>query len=399
MQQLYKINTFIFSLFVFVFVTMLNNSYMTSTVIKYLIYTLDIVFLLYLLNKINFIATLRSTPELIVLLAFLTVNFIVSPYSNMALLLKYFGYIFVFLYAKNFKTVTRFSYNKWLLRLLIFVPLCMVLFLDKTPNKHVFFPNSNTFTFYGGCVALFYYIVSHNDKKRFLNSLLILIAYIAVGTSLGILVAFIVSVLILNRKNVKLMIFSGIFLLLIVYLIFNSDIEVFLRLKNQILVLTSLSWYDWTHLSDVNLYFVQQGLDLSELDRTDNTSALWRFQHWAAILDGFLKNWYYSFIFGLGDGYSQEFCTMVPHNDFLRVLAEYGGVVFIILITFIRKLFKHISDRSVLYIVWAILIYHFTENLVDAFPSNCLLYFSFGYLYYHNIDKKNCYGEPLFQHN
>jgi hypothetical protein len=65
---------------------------------------------------------------------------------------------------------------------------------------------------------------------------------------------------------------------------------------------------------------------------------------------------------------------MVPHNDYLRIFAEYGPVNFAIFAYFlvhIRGALKTASAR-VLFVV--LCIYFFSENLLDSFTSMTLFF-------------------------
>ena len=384
--MLFKINTFSFYFLFIIILTMMNNSLFDNSALRFITYTFEIVFIIYIYNKSN--PVIRFCPSFWILSVFLLLSFISSyKTANYVNLLKYIGYVAVFFYGKKCSSSDRLLINRYTLFSLVAIPLLLVLLFDHTPKRVLFFPNSNNFTYWGICVSLFYYVVSIKDNKRFIRSLLILGSYLTVGTSLGILVALICAVMIINRKNLRLILFAILLFIVMILLIFNTDIPLFLRLKNQILVITSLSLYDWIHLGDLNMYEVQMNLNLSELSRDDNTSALWRFQHWAVIITEFLHHWYYSFIIGLGDGYSNDVLSGPPHNDFLRVFAEYGLVVFFIIIKWMKKLFKFVSHDRSFYIVLTIFIYHLTENLVETFPASCFFYFSLGYLYYYKSRK------------
>lgn len=381
--MLLRINTFSFYLLFIIVMTMMNNSIFDNSAVKFIVYAFEIIFIILIYKKSHL--SIKYNSSFLILSIFLILSFIISyKTANYVNLLKYMGYVAVFFYGKKCSSYNKLIIKRYILFLLIAVPLLLVLIFDHTPRRTLFFPNSNNFTYWGICVSLFYYVVSIKDKKRFIRSLLILGSYLAVGTSLGILVGLIGAIMIINRKNLRLILVAILFFTILLLLIFDTDIPLFLRLKNQILVISSLSLNDWIHLGDLNMYEVQKNLNLSEISRDDNTSALWRFQHWAFIITEFLRHWYYSIIIGLGDGYSNSLSGFPPHNDFLRVFAEYGLIVFFIIVNWLKKLFKYISHDRSFYFILTIFIYHFTENLVETFHANCFLYFSLGYLYYYN---------------
>ena len=76
-----------------------------------------------------------------------------------------------------------------LLALLILPPALIVFLFDPTDEKKTFFENSNVFVFLGLTMALFYVFLKGYDKKHQIIAWGILVMYMAIGTSLGIIVA------------------------------------------------------------------------------------------------------------------------------------------------------------------------------------------------------------------
>jgi hypothetical protein len=65
---------------------------------------------------------------------------------------------------------------------------------------------------------------------------------------------------------------------------------------------------------------------------------------------------------------------MVPHNDYLRILVEYGLInfaIFVCFLVYVRGALKTPPAR-VLFVV--LCIYFFSENLLDSFTSMTLFF-------------------------
>ena len=266
---------------------------------------------------------------------------------------------------------------------MIFVPLIVVLLLDKSPNKSTYFPNSNMFTYWGISMSLAYLLLKGINNKTKSIAWVILLAYLLVGTSLGILLAVAISALILNIKRVN-------FLLLLVSVvtvlmcIIYIDIPIFARLKDSFAIFQSLTWEDFTNPENVNFYELQT--EHSASGRSDNASFLWRIMQWTTLITGYITD--IIFIpFGKGADWSISYTGKPPHNDFVLILVEYGLITFFLILCAIKKALNKIKKFDIVYFILPIFIYHITENLMDTFPQNIVFYLSLGY--YYSLSKRN----------
>jgi hypothetical protein len=301
-------------------------------------------------------------------------------------LLKFFGYVLIAIYGYQLGTSSPFKVNDKLLKSIVFIPLILVAFLDKTPVKNMFFPNSNNFVFWGLAMALLYYVSGKNDDTRhiFIKSLLVFGLYVTVGSSLGVIVAFMLGVCVLNIRNVKLISIALFSALALIPVILYSDIPVVVRLRNTIEVFTLVDWKSMANIEnflDLNLYELNSGVSTTEGQRNDNTSAIWRIQQWITIMYYYLQEWWYSIFVGLGDNFATKKTGLPPHNDFLRVLCEYGIFVFAAILSYVVKALKTVRKEPIAYFLFAIFFYHLTENLIDTFPTCCIYYLILAYSY------------------
>lgn len=384
------INKFLAFICASLILTMLNNSLLDSDSMRYTVYAVLVLFVGWVFLKSYCHQPQFYNGYTALFLFLITVNLLASPYNPLyPRLIKYFGYISCFAFGFVFrKRNWSIDYNKTLLYIMLLLPLFLVSFLDHTPHKTVFFPMSNVYSYYGLACALFYYVIKKEDSKTFWEALFILSLYIVSCSTLGIVFAIILAVLLINRRNVRLIIVSSVTMFLGVMLVLFSDFSVFARIRDVFTIVNAMTWYDWTHLQEMDFYSFSQGI-ATESERTDNTSFLWRLAHWMNIMDGFGEQWITAIPFGLGDNYSMEKTHYACHNEYLKVFAENGIIVFSILIYWISSVCKILRKQRVYYFVLAVIIYHFTENLIDMFVANALIYFSIGYVCCKYDNKRN----------
>ncbi len=386
-----SINFFLAFLIAVLLVTMLNNHLFQSSAVQAILYLLQILFISYLVScnsqfGVNVFNNKKNLICLCVIVFGMLVFYKQSPLVGNVL--KFFGYISCFYLGLNFeKYDVDIKPKSLILNMVCFLPLLIVGIFDHSLNQSMFFPNSNTFVYWGGCCALLYYTLNNGENKAVHISAIILLLYVLVGSSLGIVAALLLSIIIINRRNKNLMVMTIVMAFVFYLLVLYSSFSIFARIRNVIEIYKSMSLDDWLNLKELELWTLQNDNAVADNMRSDNTSSIWRLQHWLRITDDFFTNWMYSFLIGLGDNYTKFYHHLKPHNDFLRVLIEYGGVVFFVLISYIKQLFSAIRNEKCFYFILPLILYHLTENLIDGFPSNCLFYFCTGYWYYKCIVK------------
>ena len=377
------LNKFVCFLCVALTLAMFNETILASTALKCSIYVVQVVFIvwLYYVARKNGVDPFRK--RLVVILLFLVIsNFLWSPYRpNYSWIIKYISYILSFemgciLYIRR----KSLKVNKLVLSVIVLLPLFLVGIVDKTPHKTVFFVFSNSYSFTGLALSLLFYTIYSEKKNAFFVSLGILFLYIISCSSLGIVGAVFLAVLIINRRNKKLMIYSffccAAFGLLVAY----SDFEFCKRIRDVFKVLSSMTPQDWHNLKYFDHYGATQGMNF-ESSRTDNTSIIWRLGHWIRLLESFFENWIYAIPFGLGDSYTLRILRNHPHNDYLRVLCEYGAIVFFIVMKYMKRTFKVMTKDKSFYFVCAYFVYFFTENIIDTFVANAIMFMCIGFHY------------------
>lgn len=112
------------------------------------------------------------------------------------------------------------------------------------------------------------------------------------------------------------------------------------------------------------------------LTGSTDLSGFFRLIHWSNIWDIYSSGSLGTLIFGYGPGETPAltYAEMVPHNDYLRILVEYGPInlgIFVCFLIHIRGKLKTPPAR-VLFVV--LCIYFFSENLLDSFTSMTLFF-------------------------
>lgn len=317
--------------------------------------------------------------SVILCLVVLVANYIISPFNHNNMdLLKYFGYLCVFNYGYSLSQKYDFvKVNSIILYLFILLPVIVVGMFDDTIEKNAFFTTPNTFVFFGLSVGLFYAFIKNRSGKSFWIAWIITTLYILTCSSLGVVVAIGLSYFVLNFKKEyipKLMI-GAVILLAAIFLV---DLPVFIRFRDVISLWKTMSADDWKNLQDANFYELNHRVDVAG-DRTDVGSSIWRLMQWTGLLSDYLSS-VWPIPFGFGTGYSVHKTGLLPHNDYVMILTEYGLVVFMCFIRFVRKVFLRLKDeRFLIYFILSMIIYYLTENLIVNFPQNAILYFVIGW--------------------
>lgn len=77
------------------------------------------------------------------------------------------------------------------------------------------------------------------------------------------------------------------------------------------------------------------------------------------------------------------------------ILSEYGLIVFLIFVKIVIKAFHSVKRQEVRFLVVAIFCYYFTENLINSFPQNVILYFVLGYSLFGSFKVKLYYEDSI----
>jgi hypothetical protein len=117
---------------------------------------------------------------------------------------------------------------------------------------------------------------------------------------------------------------------------------------------------------------------LVELTGTTDLSGYFRVMHWADIWDIYSNSSLGTILFGYGIGRTPDLTVLqfVPHNDYLRILVEYGPLNLVVFVCFLLHVLFNLKTGITKVLFMVLLIYYFSENLIDHFVS-MTLYFTY----------------------
>jgi hypothetical protein len=98
--------------------------------------------------------------------------------------------------------------------------------------------------------------------------------------------------------------------------------------------------------------------------------------HWTNIWELYSTQGLGVILFGYGAGQTGlvAYMPLPPHNDYLRVLAEYGLFSFLVFVFFVVSIATSIKLQAAKIIYTVLLIYFVSENLIDNFTSMALFF-------------------------
>jgi hypothetical protein len=116
--------------------------------------------------------------------------------------------------------------------------------------------------------------------------------------------------------------------------------------------------------------------DLVIMTGTTDMSAFFRVIHWTNIWELYSTQGLGVILFGYGAGQTGllAYAPMPPHNDYLRILAEYGLLSFLVFVFFVLSIATSIKLQAAKMLFTVLLIYFFSENLIDNFTSMALFF-------------------------
>ena len=131
----------------------------------------------------------------------------------------------------------------------------------------------------------------------------------------------------------------------------------------------------------INLATVTFG-ELVLLLKTQDLSFIFRLKHWVDLLTTFGAADAYHWLFGFGVGSSVRMSDLrvLPHNDYLRYLFEFGIVTLVAFLALLALVFARLGRRWETVPLLAVTIYLFSENLINNYTAMAFFFFSAGVL-------------------
>ena len=115
---------------------------------------------------------------------------------------------------------------------------------------------------------------------------------------------------------------------------------------------------------------------LIDLTGTTELSAFFRIIHWTNIWEYYTAQGLGVILFGYGANQTGviAYIPIPPHNDYLRVLVEYGFFSFLIFTVFVISIVMSLKMQTAKILFTVLLIDFFSENLLDNFTSMALFF-------------------------
>jgi hypothetical protein len=122
--------------------------------------------------------------------------------------------------------------------------------------------------------------------------------------------------------------------------------------------------------------------ELVLLLKTQDLSFVFRLKHWVDLMAVWsaADAYHWLFGFGVGSAVRESELRLLPHNDYLRLLFEFGLVTLTGFIAMIVLTFARLGRRWEAVPFLAVAIYLFSENLIDNYTAMAFLFFSAGVL-------------------
>jgi O-antigen ligase len=117
---------------------------------------------------------------------------------------------------------------------------------------------------------------------------------------------------------------------------------------------------------------------LVELTGTTDLSGFFRVIHWTNIWEVYSSKGFGTILFGYGIAQTPDLTVLKlgPHNDYLRLLVEYGLINLAVFVCFLLHVLLNLKAGLTRVLFMVLLIYFFSENLIDHFAS-MTLYFTY----------------------
>lgn len=384
-------NTLIFNFFFLYILLTSMVHFSTAAFIKYPIFLLTflsiIVLTIYVFKYVRYIPN-SLFAIFIAYTFFLLISVLVNlKTTDASFTIKYYGLFIFFLtgYLVNlYNKSHEFSDNKKekiILGLVIVIPIgiyLMDIYLFNNPESSSLFVNRNNAVLFGIITSYIALVFFHAPKIYFAIIAFNIIIFKTLGALLAAIVSLFIVLFVKNLKIDRLFILASFLVLILAFFfyIFNyTELAIVERLKESIKGFEALF-----SLSDIQAIVNISYGDMAALSGASDLSFLFRIKHWFSILNIFLHADLVHILFGHGND-SIRYLTSAElraHNDYIRLLFEVGLLYISVFIFFNLYILKKIGINIYTFPFMIVLMYFFTENLIDNFLAMSLLYYMLG---------------------
>lgn len=384
-------NTLIFNFFFLYILLTSMVHFSTAAFIKYPIFLLTflsiIVLTIYVFKYVRYIPN-SLFAIFIAYTFFLLISVLVNlKTTDASFTIKYYGLFIFFLtgYLVNlYNKSHEFSDNKKekiILGLVIVIPIgiyLMDIYLFNNPESSSLFVNRNNAVLFGIITSYIALVFFHAPKIYFAIIAFNIIIFKTLGALLAAIVSLFIVLFVKNLKIDRLFILASFLVVILAFFfyIFNyTELAIVERLKESIKGFEALF-----SLSDIQAIVNISYGDMAALSGASDLSFLFRIKHWFSILNIFLHADLVHILFGHGND-SIRYLTSAElraHNDYIRLLFEVGLLYISVFIFFNLYILKKIGINIYTFPFMIVLMYFFTENLIDNFLAMSLLYYMLG---------------------
>lgn len=248
-------------------------------------------------------------------------------------------------------------------------------------TEFAFFANRNNAALYAVTLISLYNVLSGRPIKNVFFYLVLCAAFGTLGVLVAATVALCLSVA--GIRAIRALLLACI--ATAVLYVYAPQLPGLNRIQPVINSFTLLS------SGSVDLRAVTYG-QLVELLGTTDLSFFFRLKHWLNLLEIFRDGSGYDWLLGFGQGGSVRLSKMslVPHNDYLRFLFEFGVLGLMGFISLLAAIVYSFGRKWEAVPFLIIVFYFFSENLVNNYLAMSIFFFSAGTL---AMRSKNCrYG-------
>jgi len=224
--------------------------------------------------------------------------------------------------------------------------------------------------------AVIFYLYSRLGRYSVPIQLLVAIAFGKIGAILGSVAAYIIWNVRFDIRAIALMA-VGLIIGIVGFALGAFD---------RVFVVMGPLWSDLTNLGPERISQMDYG-DIALRTGSSDVSGYFRIKHWYNIWDIYSKCDYFQIIFGYGPGQTKIISDMklVPHNDYLRILCEFGVANFILFISIIIIALRNLESNVLKSIFSVYVIYSMFDNLIDNFTSILMLFGGAGLYAKHRV--------------
>lgn len=310
-------------------------------------------------------------PVLVPVLVFALIGTLVvnSGRTNFVDVVKFLG-IFAFYFVGRY-VIVRGNFSRFAIVLLVLIPLAGALLPNRIYRPGVYFsyfPNANTAVIYFTAVIFCYYQAL--GPKSYVLQIFQVIAF----QKIGAILATFASIFLWNVSGMRLRA-----LLLGAAVCALGLFAWWLGLLDRVTGAVSSLYGDIFDIG-IDSIVAMPYSEIIQRQGTTDLSGYFRIKHWIEIWMNYSQGGPLVQLFGYGPGRTPfiTYAELIPHNDYLRILAEFGLLNFGCFVAINVYALKGLKDNGLRIFFTILLIYYISENLIDNFASMAMFYVAAG---------------------